>query len=267
MPVDDLLLQQVIALVEQVAAYQLSHFRRLPPGGGEEKLPQEFASEVDLRSEQLLIEGLKKLLPGAGFFGEETGTQGDERLRWIIDPLDGTNNYLSGLEQFCISVALEVDGRSELGVVLRPASGECFSALTGQGLSRNGKPCPQGVDITLKTALIGTGFPYRSKDLASCFFPCAEEVLFASRGIRRFGAAALDLSYVAAGFLQGFWETDLQPYDVAAALLFLAETGCAVSNHRGEAYNPYRDRVLICGFPQVHEKLLPIIAQHYPIST
>lgn len=262
--VDQHLLDRVIELTQQVGRYQISRFRALPPGGGEEKIAREFVSEVDLRSEQMLIDGLQQLLPEAGFYGEETGHSGNEQLRWTIDPLDGTTNFLSGLEQFCISVALEIDGRSELGVVLRPASEECFSARHGHGLFRNTQPCSHSIKVTLQQALIGTGFPYRSQDLSANFFPCAEKVLYASRGIRRFGAAALDLSYVASGFLQGFWESDLQPYDVAAALLFMAETGCSVTNQHGTDYSPYRDRLLVCGLPEVHRELLPIIANHYP---
>ncbi len=262
--IDQLLLDRVIALTRQVAQYQLSRFRVLPAGGGIEKIAREFVSEVDLHSEQLLITGLQQLLPEAGIYGEETGTSGNDRLRWVIDPLDGTTNFLSGLEQFCISVALEIDGHTQLGVVLRPPSDECFSALHGQGLQHNGQPCAKVAAIALDGALIGTGFPYRSRDLAGSFFPCAEQVLYASRGIRRFGAAALDLSYVASGVLQGFWESDLQPYDVAAALLFMRETGCLITNQHGNEYSPYRDRLLICAPAQVHQQLLPIVAKHYP---
>lgn len=261
---DQRLLKQVIELMRQTGRYQLSRFRSLPPGGGQEKLAREFVSEVDLNSERMLIGGLQRLLPGVGIFGEETGHQGPAGERWVIDPLDGTSNYLSGLEQFCISVALEVDGRSALGVVLRPASGECYSALRGQGLQHNGTSCAKVPKLPLAQALLGTGFPYRSQDLAGHFFPCAQEALYASRGLRRFAAAALDLCYVASGFLQGFWESDLQPYDVAAALLFLEETGCISTNQRGEPYSPYRDRLLVCGFPSVHRELLPIVAKHYP---
>lgn len=264
--VDQQLLDRVIALTRQTGRYQIKRFRSLGPGGGEEKIAREFVSEVDLRSEQMLIDGLQKLLPEAGFYGEETGTSGNDTLRWVIDPLDGTTNFLSGLEQFCISVALEIDGRSELGVVLRPASDECFSARRGHGLFRNAQRCAKIDNIPLQQALIGTGFPYRSKDLASYFFPCAERVLYASRGIRRFGAAALDLCYVASGFLQGFWESDLQPYDVAAALLFMDEAGCRITNQNGADYSPYRDRLLVCGITDVHHELLPIIAEHYPAA-
>lgn len=264
--IDQLLLDRVIELARQTGRYQLSRFRSLPAGGGDEKIAREFVSEVDLNSEQQLLNGLQKLLPEAGYYAEETGCGGSEKLRWVVDPLDGTTNFLSGLDQFCISIALEIDGRSELGVVLRPASDECFSALRGQGLRHNGRACPPVTDLPLQRALVGTGFPYRSPDLNRFFFPCAEQVLGASRGLRRFGAAALDLSYVAVGFLQGFWESDLQPYDVAAALLFLDEAGCLYSNQCGQHYSPYRDRLLVCGPPQSHRQLLPIVSAHYPAS-
>ena len=266
-PCDKQLLNQVISLTRQTARYQLDKFRSFPAGSGEEKIAREFVSEVDLISEKMLIDGLQKLLPEAGFYGEETGTSGDEKLRWVIDPLDGTTNFLSGLEQFCISVALEVDGQSELGVVLRPASDEVFAACRGKGLQLNGQACAKVSNISLQQGLIGTGFPYRSKDLAQHFFPCAEQVLYSCRGIRRFGAAALDLCYVSGGFLQGFWESDLQPYDVAAALLFLEETGCLFTNQRGQQYSPYRDRLLICGPPKLHQQLLEIVSTHYLAET
>ncbi len=260
---DQNLLDAVIELTRKVGIYQLSKFRTLPPGSGEEKLAREFVSEVDVNSEKMLYEGLTQLVPIAGFFGEETGTSGSKSLRWIVDPLDGTTNFLSGLDQFCISVALEQDGKIMLGVILRPASNECFSALRGKGAFRNGEALNKTFLGSLDQALIGTGFPFRSPNLVKPFFACAEELLGQCRDMRRLGAAAIDLSYVAAGFLQGFWESDLQPYDVAAALLFLEEIGCVMTNQKGESYSPYRDRILVCGFPQVHQGLLEIVAKHY----
>lgn len=260
---DDILLAEVTDLVRQVGSYQLSRFRSQPPGGGDEKEAREFVSEVDINSEQRLKETLHNLLPEAGFLCEESGTSGAASLRWIIDPLDGTTNFLSGIEQFSISVALEKDGKTQLGVIYRPASAECFAARRGGGLSRNGKRCPTVTDPPLQQALIGTGFPFRSPDLSTQFFACAQEVLYRCRGLRRFGSAALDLSYVAAGFFQGFWESDLQPYDVAAALLFMEETGCRISNQQGAPYSPYKDRILVCGSASVHHDLLSSVGRHY----
>jgi len=242
----------------------MAHFRTRPSNYGEEKQTREYVSEVDLQSEKILQSGLKNILPDAGFYGEETGCQGYDHLRWIVDPLDGTTNFLSGLDQFSISVALEKDGQTQLGVVYRPASEEIYTAVRGQEFRHNGQIRGMVSGQSLRQALIGTGFPFRSPDLARHFFPCAEDILYRCRGIRRCGSAALDLCYVASGYLQGFWESDLEPYDVAAAILFLEETGCTVTNQRGESYSPYRDRIMICAPPQVHPELWPVIAGHYP---
>lgn len=263
MSIDQTLLSAVIELVSRVGEFQNQHFRS-PDLQGHEKMARELVSNVDLQSEEQLKEGLLKLLPEAGFYGEESGESGSESLRWIVDPLDGTTNFLSGLDQYSISVALEQDQRPLLGVVYRPQSQECFSALRGQGLRHNGDLCPALGTNKLRHALIGTGFPYRSPDLAAHFFACSPDVLYRCRGLRRFASAALDLSYVAAGFLQGFWESDLQPYDVAAALLFLEENGCCSTNQRGELFNVYRDRLLVCAPPGVHAELLECVAKHYP---
>ena len=262
--IDPKLLDAVSNLVTTVGQYQSQCFRSLSTIGGQEKEAREFVSEVDLNSEEMLITGLQKLLPDAGFYGEETGIHGNTTLRWVIDPLDGTTNFLSGLDQFSISVALEQEEKTILGIVYRPQSQESYTALSGRGLYHNGQPWIPAKTDSLKQALIGTGFPYRSQDLSKHFFPCAEEVLYRCRGIRRFGSGALDLSYVAAGFLQGFWESDLQPYDVASALLFLEESGQIITNQRGEQYSPYRDRMMVCGSQAVHEELLKIVAHHYP---
>jgi len=258
------LLENVISLSQRVAEYQMEKFRTLPAGRGDEKMARELVSAVDLTSEQMLIDGLSKILPEAGFHGEETGQSGDTVFRWIIDPLDGTTNYLSGLDQFSISVALYDEDECQLGVVLRPASQELFSACRGNGLHHNGELAViPAAELPLSAALVGTGFPYRSPDLADSFFSCAKEALYKCRGLRRFGSAALDISYVAAGFLQGFWESDLQPYDVAAGLLFLEESDCKITNERGENYQMGIDRIMVCGSQNVHQDLLPIIRQHY----
>ena len=258
------LLESVIALARRVGEFQLSHFRSLPPGGGEKKQKRDLVSNVDFSSEQMLHDSLNSLLPEAGFFGEETGRSGRQDMVWIVDPLDGTTNYLSGLDQFCISIALTGQSGTELGVVYRPASNEVFSAIRGEGLFHNGeKVQPLPKNMSLADSVIGTGFPYRSHDLVKPFFACAEEVLCESRALRRFGAAALDLSYVAAGFLQAFWESDLQPYDVAAALLFLEEQGCTITNSKGKPYDMFNDRLIICGLPSVHDELIALVSRLY----
>lgn len=258
------MLAAVVALTRDTGRYQLGEFRTMPAGSGDRKSARELVSRVDIESERRLIEGLRQLEPDAGIFGEESGREGDQQRCWVIDPIDGTTNFLSGLDHFSISIALLDGGQPLLGVVYRPASDEVFSAIRGQGLRHNGRtPSLVPSALPLSDALLGTGFPYRSPDQAKAFFGCAEEVLYRCRGIRRLGSAALDLCYLACGYLQGFWETDLQPYDVAAALLLLDEAGQRVSNGDGEPYRMGEDRLLVAGPDRVHTELLPIIARHY----
>jgi myo-inositol-1(or 4)-monophosphatase len=257
------MLPHVVAAVRQAGRFQLAHFREHPPGGGTAKAAKEYVSHVDVETERSLRQALACVCPPAGFYGEELGSSGDRRLQWIVDPLDGTTNYLSGLPYFSVSVALVRDGRPELAVVFKPWDGELFTACRGQGARRDGRPLPRAGLIELGEALIGTGFPYRSADLRDGFFGCAREVLDGCRGIRRFGSAALDLAYVAAGYLQGFWESDLEAYDVAAGLLLLEETGCEVYSWNRETYDPFASRLLVAGWPGVAGPLTDLATRHY----
>lgn len=260
------LLDQVKILQQKVGHYQLKHFRKLPPGSGDEKAERELFSEVDLNSEKKIKKGLESLIPNAGFFGEETGKNGvidNKNKYWVVDPIDGTTNYLSGLDQFNISIGLIVEGTPVLGSIYRPSSGEFFCAIKGLGAWHGRKKLPKHLPMPLGSSLVGTGFPYRSPQMQNSFFKCAEEVLNLSRGIRRLGSAALDLSYVACGYLQGFWETDLMPYDVCAALVLLEETGCPYSIFTGNNYNLLEDKSLVAGLPGVYTELKEIINRHY----
>lgn len=258
------ILSSCLDLVKQVGAFQLTHFRSMPPGSDDQKAAREMVSFVDIESEKMLQTGLLPLVPGSGFFGEESGRSGSQDTVWIVDPLDGTTNFLSGLDHFCISVALMVEGVVQLGVVYRPVAGEVFSSVRGHGVKHNGVLLPQvSAKLPASDALFITGFPYRSPDLAEAFFRCAAEVLTVGRGIRRFGSAALDVSYLSAGWAQGYWESDLQPYDVAAGMLFMEESGCVVTNHCGEPFNIFTDRILVAALPSVHAHLRDIVHRHY----
>ena len=254
---------KVQKICQQAGAFQRSHFRAQAPGMGEEKDAKQFVSWIDVESENMLKEGLHAICPEAGFYGEEGERQRNYELEWIVDPLDGTTNYLSGFDQFTISVALVKEGESQLGVVYRPTTDEYFMAVRGQGARHNDKVLAQQAEHHLSQALISTGFPYRSEDLVDNFFACAKDVLRASRGIRRTGSAALDFAYIAAGYLQGFWEPDLQPYDIAAGLLMLSETGCRYSTLKQKPYNLFEDRVIIVGLPGVQQELCAIVDRYY----
>lgn len=254
---------RIETLCREAGAFQMRHFREHPPGWGDEKAAKNYVSHIDIESERMLKDGLYAICPEAGFYGEESERIPNEALEWVVDPLDGTTNYLSGYDVFTISVGLVRHGEPTLGVVYRPATGDCFAAARGQGARKNGAPLPKHAAMPLANALIGTGSPFRSPDLADAFFASVKAVMAACRDIRRPGSAALDLSYVAAGYFQGFWEQDLQPYDVAAALCILAETGCRVSGLRQKPYDMFADRVLIAGLPGAQEELCEIVSRYY----
>lgn len=229
------------------AKIQLAEFRVRPAGWGTAKAARDFVSFVDVESENAIRAVLDAALPGAAFYGEETERTLGTGATWIVDPLDGTTNYLSGFDHWSVSIALWRDGGPELGWVLKPATGEHFSAARGQGARRDGRLLERAAPLDPAGALVCTGTPYRSPDTLDAFFAATRGVLSRCRDLRRTGSAALDLCYVAAGFFQAFWEVDLQPYDVAAGLLMLSETGHAVSSIAGKPYDPFRSRSLVAG--------------------
>ncbi len=251
------------ALCREAGAFQMQHFREREPGWGDEKEEKNYVSYIDVETERMLKHGLLAICPNAGFYGEESERIRNDTLEWVVDPLDGTTNYLSGYEVFTISIGLAQQGEPALGVVYRPFTGDCFSAIRGQGARKNGKLLPKRPTMPISKALIGTGLPFRSPDLVESFFACVKDVMRVCRDIRRPGSAALDLSYVAAGYLQGFWEQDLQAYDVAAALCILSECGCRYSTLGGKPYDMFADRVFITGVPGVHDELCEIVSRNY----
>jgi myo-inositol-1(or 4)-monophosphatase len=188
----------------------------------------DFVSEADHAAETLLRAGIAAARPLDGWLGEETGAAEGNRRRWIVDPLDGTTNFLRGIGHWAVSIALEEDGVLTLGVVHDPVKGETFAARHGHGATLNDTPIAVSATTNLSVALFGTGIPFggmahiddHAADISRLMPTCA--------GVRRMGAAALDLSYVAAGRLDGFWERRLQPWDIAAGLVLLREAGAIV---------------------------------------
>jgi myo-inositol-1(or 4)-monophosphatase len=265
------LLPSLRGIMSEVGAFQLSEWRKRGAGWAKEKAVKDLVSFVDLESEKRLATVLKDLLPGAAFYGEEGEKQRGE-LTWVVDPLDGTTNYVSGLDWFCISVALfeaEAGGKARpvLGVVHRPATDEWYWALRGLGAWEESGGAQRRLAaveaIALRHGLVCTGTPYRSPDTVEAFYGAAAEVTAAALDLRRLGSAALDLCQVAAGRLQAFWELDLQPYDVGAALLLLEETRCPISTIAGESYEPFASRSLVTGAPLAADELRAIAYRHY----
>lgn len=193
----------------------------------------DFVSEVDRRAEQVIIETLHKAYPGHGILAEESGGQPGDDYVWVIDPLDGTTNFLHRFPQFAVSIALKYRGRLEQGVVYDPLRQELFTASRGEGARLNDRRIRVS-RCSLKNALLGTGFPFRRIAELDMYLETFRALLPRSSGIRRAGSAALDLAYVASGRLDGFWEFGLEEWDMAAGVLLIQEAGGVAAAPDGE---------------------------------
>src|SRR5713226_6598865 len=199
------------------------------------KGPGEFVTTADLRAEKVLRAELTKARPGYGLLMEEGGGEAgsDPRHRWIVDPLDGTTNFLHGIPHFAISIALERDGEIVAGVVYDPTRDEMFWAEKGAGAYVNEHRLRVSARRGLGDAVIGTGIPFRGRGDHPSYLAALAAVMSATAGVRRLGAAALDLAYVAAGRYDGFWEFGLSPWDIAAGILLVRESGGYISDMAG----------------------------------
>ena len=223
-----------------------------------EKSRNNFVSEVDRRAELMIIDGLRNAYPDHAILAEESGAQGDGDYQWIIDPLDGTTNFLHGFPQFAISVALKHKGILEQGIIYDPLRQELFTASRGDGAHLDGRRIRVTRLNTLEGALIGTGFPFRSLDKLDTYIEVFRKLTAVTAGIRRPGAASLDLAYVASGRLDGFWEYGLEQWDIAAGALLIQEAGGFVSDI--DDASPWKDTGnIVAGNPDVHNLLLDVI--------
>ena len=220
---------------------------------------KDLVTEVDRGCEELIVGMLRERFPGHGFLAEENDYgRGDSACTWIIDPLDGTTNYAHGFPWFCVSIALEIGGEVKLGVICHPMMDELFTAVKGEGTFLNGRPLRVSRRAPLKGCLLATGFPYdRTRDNENNFAHFVDFQM-AARAVRRAGAAALDLAYVAAGRLDGFWECKLKPWDVAAGQLLVAEAGGRVTNHAGEPFSIYDHRILASN-GLIHDEMVELL--------
>jgi myo-inositol-1(or 4)-monophosphatase len=238
--------------------------RSLDRAGGvtvSEKSRNDFVSEVDRAAEQTLIAAIRKSYPDHGFLAEESGRHEGNDYTWVIDPLDGTTNFLHGFPQFAVSVACRHRDRAEIGVVLDPLRGELFTAARGEGALLDGRRLRVTQRTGLDGALIGTGFPYRENGRwMKPYLAMLEQVMQHAAGVRRPGAASLDLAYVAAGRLDGFWEIGLAPWDTAAGNLLITEAGGRVGTLAGAEYRDGGN--LAAGSPRVFAALVETIAPH-----
>ena len=223
----------------------------------------DFVSEIDRAAEAEILGTIRRAHPDHAFLAEESGKSGDSEFVWIIDPLDGTTNFLHGFPQFAVSIALQHRGRMSQGVIYDPMRQELFTASRGEGAQLEGRRIRVSKQPGLEGALIGTGFPYRANaQWLESYLSMMKSIMTSAAGLRRPGAASLDLAYVAAGRLDGFWEIGLSPWDTAAGTLLIQEAGGHVGTLIGEEYRQGGN--LIVGTPKVYAALVEAFAPYVP---
>ncbi|MBK1693906.1 inositol monophosphatase [Chromatium weissei] len=228
----------------------------------ESKSRNDFVSDMDRAAEATIIQELRNRFPDHAILAEESGEQnGNSEYQWIIDPLDGTTNYLHGFPQFSISIALKYRGQLECGVVYDPMREELFTAARGQGAQLNDRKLRVATRSSLEGALIGTGFPFRDQRYIDAYLGMFKAMTLSTAGIRRPGSAALDLAYVAAGRTDGFWELGLSEWDCAAGALLILEAGGTITDFEGK--NRFLETGnMVAGNFRVHRAMLELIKPH-----
>jgi myo-inositol-1(or 4)-monophosphatase len=251
-------IQAVIDIAENVAVFIQSHAGHVNDKQIITKDLNSLVSFVDTGSEKRIIEGLKKLTPEAGFLAEE-GTEilADKELVWIVDPLDGTTNFLHQIPTYAISIALQYQNEIIFGLVYEVNRKDCFYAVKGQGAFLNGNKIHVNTS-SFSDSLIATGFPYYDFSKIKVYLGVLEELMKSTRGIRRLGAASVDLVYVACGKFNGFFEYSLAPWDVAAGAIIVKEAGGIVTDFNG-TQDWLHGKSIVVGSPIVQIKLLEII--------
>ncbi|HUI58981.1 MAG TPA: inositol monophosphatase family protein [Steroidobacteraceae bacterium] len=221
----------------------------------------DLVSEVDRASEEAIIDTLKSAYPDHAILAEESGATGDSEYVWVIDPLDGTTNFLHGFQTYCVSIALVHKGTLTHGVIYDPCRNDLYTASRGRGAFLNDKRLRVAKRDKLIDALVGTGFPFRMFEHADAYVGMLKDLMAKTAGIRRPGAAALDLANVAAGRLDGFWEIGLSPWDMAAGCLMILEAGGLVGDIEGnERY--LESGNIVAGSPKIFGQLLQAIQPH-----
>lgn len=212
----------------------MRHWRRLPAGSIEEKKKNDFVTIADRESEERIVTSIRSRFPSDNFLGEEGGQRGSGKARtWIVDPLDGTANFIAGFPFWCVSIAAREADRIVAGVVWDPLREELYAAEESEGAFRNGARLSVSARPGLEGAFVATGFPFRSRDRIDPYLALFRKVFLTARGIRRAGSAALDLAQVAAGVFDGFFEFHLAPWDIAAGAILIEEAGGTITDFDG----------------------------------
>ncbi|MCC6302330.1 MAG: inositol-1-monophosphatase [Gammaproteobacteria bacterium] len=247
-----------VMAARRAGGVMLRHLDRLGTLTVSNKSRNDYVSEVDRLAEEEIIRVIHKAYPEHGILAEESGQRNGNDYQWIIDPLDGTTNYLHGFPQFAVSIALSHRGKVEQGCVYDPLREELFTASRGSGAFLNDRRIRVSGAKTLEGTLLGTGFPFKQQQHLDAYLEMFKVLHRESAGIRRAGSAALDLAYVAAARLDGFWEIGLNPWDMAAGALLIREAGGMVSDFRGgDTYHASGN--IVGGNPKVFQAMLQAI--------
>lgn len=230
------------------------------------KQHNDFVTEIDKAAEDAVIEVLRKAYPDHAILAEESGASGKSEYEWIIDPIDGTTNFIHGFPQYAVSIGLRHKGVITQAVIFDPTRNELFTATRGRGAFLNDQRIRVSKRVHLKEALIGTGFPFREVDNIDEYLRTLRRLTFETAGIRRAGAAALDLAYVACSRLDGFWEKGLAPWDMAAGSLLVVEAGGLIGDFDGEA-DYLQTGEVVCGNPKVFAQLLQLVQRERRVKT
>jgi myo-inositol-1(or 4)-monophosphatase len=229
----------------------------------EEKSLNDYVSSVDKEAELAIIGTLRKSFPDHSIIAEESGIDEgkDKDYQWIIDPLDGTTNFIHGIPHFAVSIALKIKGRTEIGIVFDPIRNELFSAVKGQSAQINGYRTRTNTVPKLSGTLLATGFPFKQKHHTETYLNIFKDFFMEVADMRRSGSAALDLAYVAAGRMDGFWEFGLKPWDIAAGELLLKESGAIMTDFNGG--NDYmQSGNVVAANPKLLKEMLTVIRKH-----
>jgi myo-inositol-1(or 4)-monophosphatase len=221
----------------------------------------DLVSEVDRASEEAIIDVIKSAYPEHAILAEESGASGDSEYVWIIDPLDGTTNFLHGFPQYCVSIGLLHKGVPTQGVIFDPTRNDLYTASRGRGAYLNDKRLRVSRRDKLIDGLIGTGFPFRMFEYLDAYNAMLRDMMTKCAGVRRPGAAALDLAAVAAGHFDGFWEIGLSPWDMAAGVLMITESGGLVGDFEGNDKFMERGQI-VAGSPKIFSQMLHVLKPH-----
>ena len=231
----------------------------------ENKAHNDFVTKVDRESENLIVRLLQKAYPDHAFLGEEAGRQGiNSDYEWVIDPLDGTTNFLYGIPQFSVSIALKHKGRLAVGVVYDPLRDETFAASRGDGATLNGRRIRVSERSSMQNALLGTGIPFRAGQNLDLYLQTLKVLLPDTAGVRRPGSAALDLAYVACGRFDGFWEFGLREWDMAAGVLLVQEAGGLIGDPLGNSTHMQCGDIVAANpkvFKEMVKRLHPVVSK------